>query len=164
MQRQTHLLFSLLFFSIAFTIFKLDLGFSLFCGFGAFFPDIDFLIDKRWLKADHPVKRLWKSFTDSGMHRTLLHNVWILVLSTVAIGFLLQNTIIALVYALGFVSHLALDSMTITGIYWLYPYKEKFVFKGPISTGSNEERVLMIIIASVTGVILAFGLGIVKLP
>ena len=161
MQRQTHLIFSLLFFSVAFTIFKLDLGYSLFCGFGAFFPDIDFLIDKRWLTADHPVKEIWRSFTHSGIHRTLLHNVWALTVSTIVIGFLLKNILVALVYALGFISHLALDSMTRTGIYWLYPYKEKFVFKGPISTGSNQERMLMLFIALITGIILAIGLGII---
>lgn len=70
--------------------------------------------------------------------------------------FSLIDKTVAIIFSIGFVSHLIADSMTHKGIMPLWPI-EKPKFKGPIKTGSIWEYALMI---AMLAVILLIGLMI----
>ena len=160
MQKKTHLLFGFLLFLVAYHFFNISPVLALFATFGAYFPDIDYLIDKKWFPKF--LKRLtWTAVFKRGMHRTLLHNVWMLGLFTF-IFYYLSNVTYALIFAMGYFSHLFMDSFTKSGIYWIWPFGDKKLFKrkrlhfkGLMVTGSFSEKVfqyvLTVIIVLVIG-------------
>jgi membrane-bound metal-dependent hydrolase YbcI (DUF457 family) len=102
--------------------------------FGAMFPDFDFVW---WLRK---------------FHRKLLHNVFA-VFSTSAVLLLIGNTfyngyLIAGAFLLGAFIHIAMDSITPTGTYLLWPFSKKFKIHWRVSTGTWEENVAMVVIVA----------------
>lgn len=83
------------------------------CSFGAIFPDFDIA---------KPVRQY---------HRKLLHNIWVLLAVSIIISILFINPdpLIGIGWGLGFLlgglSHLLMDSLTIRGIYLLWPLKKR---------------------------------------
>ncbi len=141
MQRVTHIYFALFLFAIFWVIFDLGLEISIFVAFGAIFPDFDIA---------KPVRQY---------HRKLLHNIWVfLAVSTViSILFINPDPLIGIGWGLGFLlgglSHLLMDSLTIRGIYPLWPLKKEekglHLFKDKnkwLTTGGRKERSLAMII------------------
>lgn len=135
MKKLTHLIFAFLLFSLFNFILNFQIYFSVFAFIGALFPDLDL----------------------GFYHRKLFHNLWILMIAlSIGFYFSLIDKTVAIIFSIGFVSHLIADSMTHKGIMPLWPI-EKPKFKGPIKTGSIWEYALMI---AMLAVILLIGLMI----
>ncbi len=125
MQRHTHIIFAILLFIVFSIYYNFPLFYGIFAIIGTLIPDIDIKI--------------------KGLHRKLFHNVWFLGLVLITgFYFSLINYIIAIIFSIGFISHLISDSLTHMGIMPFWPI-EKPKFRGPMKTGSKEEFVLMII-------------------
>ncbi|MCS7123618.1 MAG: hypothetical protein RMJ17_03555, partial [Candidatus Aenigmarchaeota archaeon] len=74
MQKKTHLAFGLFLASLFFTL-GMPFQYVILIGFIAFFPDIDWLMDKIWFKENSLFKKIWfKIFKSKSIHRTFLHN------------------------------------------------------------------------------------------
>ncbi|HEC86795.1 MAG TPA: metal-dependent hydrolase [Thermoplasmatales archaeon] len=166
MQKKTHIAFGLLFFSI-FYLMGLPFEYSILIGFMAFIPDIDWLMDKLWFKEDSLVKRVWyKLFRTRSMHRTSLHNVWAMLFFVILFGYLSNwNLLVIFATLIGYSSHLILDSLTVSGIYWLWPYgderifdKKRFYKNGKFVTGSLAEKSIFSLLIIVGGILLGLGL------
>jgi len=124
MQKKTHLIFALLFFLILNKIFHFPLYTSVFAIIGTIIPDIDL----------RPRK----------YHRKICHNLFFLgLLLIIGYNFFGFSNTVAIVFSMGFVSHLISDSFTPMGIMPLWPLK-KPKFNGKVSTGSIEEYLISI--------------------
>jgi membrane-bound metal-dependent hydrolase YbcI (DUF457 family) len=102
--------------------------------FGAMFPDFDFVW---WLRK---------------FHRKLLHNIFAVFLIS-AVLLLFGNTfyngfLVAGAFLLGAFIHIAMDSITPTGTYLLWPFSKKFKIHWRVSTGTWEEYVAMVVIVA----------------
>ena len=141
MRLMTHISFGLLAGALCYYLFNLDVSFILLTGFAAFLPDIDWAMQFKW--------GLGKR------HRTFGHNVWF-VLAIATLSLALSGSIVVFAGVLiGMVTHLLADSLTVTGVIWLYPIKQNIHTKGPLNM-SNEsekkvERVLQSILLSFAG-------------
>ena len=125
MQKYTHLIFAFLLFILFNFIFHFPIYLSLFAFLGAMLPDLDIKIKK--------------------MHRKIFHNIWFLLITlTLLFKLGLIDRTIAIIFSIGFISHLIADSLTHTGIMPFWPI-EKPRFSGPFRTGSLGEFGLMII-------------------
>lgn len=102
------------------------------------------------------------------MHRTILHNVWAMAVFVLLFGFFSTWSFVTILAVfIGYSSHLIMDSMTKSGIHWLWPYGDKkttgtdrFYVKGSITTGKSESEVLVRQSSVVLGgVILGYGLS-----
>ena len=54
----------------------------------------------------------------------------------------------------GFVSHLIADSLTVTGVYWLWPLgkdEKKYYHNGSISTGTTIEKYIQMALFTISG-------------
>ena len=145
MMGTTHVLFSLL---IYFLLWRLNLiaieGLSLiFIVIGSILPDIDhpngliyqFLSLPEWLV---------KGITSLDRHRGKTHTLWaaIVVLTSSILLFNVYSKldlIVSLMFFLGYLSHLASDSLNKTGVKWLSPVFE-ITLRWKISTGSKSEK------------------------
>ncbi len=93
-------------------------------------------------------------------HRTLLHSLLGVGISGMLIALPLAYWIepgLGGGFLLGYLSHLALDACTVSGIRLLYPAKRRFHLMPPrlrVSTGSPEEGVVLAILASLALAIL----------
>lgn len=133
MKKYTHLIFALLLFLMLNFIFRYPIYLCIFAFIGAMIPDLDLNFGK--------------------LHRCLFHNLWFLII-VLFLGFnfhLIDNTI-AIVISMGFISHLLIDGVTPSGIYFLWPIKI-FKIKGPFKTGSLNEYLIMFALLIVIGVI-----------
>jgi membrane-bound metal-dependent hydrolase YbcI (DUF457 family) len=96
-----------------------------------FFPIIDWRMEKSW--------------RFGGVHRKLLHNVWVMCILAVVAYLLFWSLILASGIIVGFMSHLIADSFTVRGVYWLYPIgrkSEKYHVKGSFSmTETKADKV-----------------------
>ncbi|MEM2995516.1 MAG: metal-dependent hydrolase [Candidatus Bathyarchaeia archaeon] len=122
MKLLTHTAFGMFVGTILFYFLDMDIGFVLLCGFAAFIPDVD------W--------RMQYSWHFGNVHRKLLHNVWVMCILAVATYMLFQSLILVFGIIVGFMSHLAVDSFTVRGVYWFYPMgkdSEKYHLKGSFS-------------------------------
>ncbi len=141
MRLGTHIALGLLSSICGYFFLKLDFNFVLVAGFSSFLPDID-----------HPMQFKW------GMgvrHRTFLHNIWAMLLVALVVFIVFRDLVLVSGIILGYLSHLLADSMTKTGVSWLYPIKGKFHLSGPLSM-SNEseaivERILLVVSIALTG-------------
>ena len=90
----------------------------------------------------------------AGGHRGPTHSLLSLGLTT-AVGLLLRTTITWWVLPLGVLSHLFLDSLTWSGVPWLWPWKKHFRARWALHTGSWVENVvafpLLLTMAAVEG-------------
>ncbi|MCS7123094.1 MAG: metal-dependent hydrolase, partial [Candidatus Aenigmarchaeota archaeon] len=139
-------------------------------GFIAFFPDIDWLMDKIWFKENSLFKKIWfKIFKSKSIHRTFLHNIWVLIILLIVFGYFSNfDMLLILGVFVGYTSHLFLDSLTVSGIYWFWPYGDEKIFNtkkfyknGNFVTGSLKEKVLFTIFVVIGG--LLFGYGFYKM-
>ena len=135
-------------------------------GFVSFIPDIDWLMDKVWFSGDSLFKRFWfKVFKSKSIHRKLLHNVWFMLFFMALFGYFSGwDLLVVFSVMIGYVSHLFMDSLTRSGVYWLWPYgdenifsRQRFYWKGKFVTGKLEEKFLYSVLVVAGGVI--FGLG-----
>ncbi|OGI11644.1 hypothetical protein A3K64_00815 [Candidatus Micrarchaeota archaeon RBG_16_36_9] len=81
------------------------------------------------------------------LHRKLFHNIWTLMIF-LFIGFVTNiffNREVAIIFSIGFLSHLIGDSLTHTGIMPLWPIK-KPKFNGPIKTGGIGEYLIVLVL------------------
>lgn len=126
MEKVTHLIFGFLVLILFGLILNFPLHMSLFAFAGVLIPDIDIKIRK--------------------FHRKLLHNFWALII-LLFIGFTLQifSRTAAIVFSIGFLSHLIGDSLTHRGIMPFWPFK-KPKFNGPLTTGGIGEYLLIIVL------------------
>lgn len=157
MEKATHILFgTILGFILYYNGLKPEYAFI--SALSAIIPDIDWLIDKVWISRKSILRKWWKNmFGGRGFHRTILHNLWALLAINIAILIYTNYNIFLIIgFTVGFISHLALDSLTKTGIYWLWPYGDEKVtgstrihVKWRIRTGGVGERItqLMLVIA-----------------
>lgn len=137
MQKYTHLIFALLLFLLLNQYFHYPIYLAIFAFIGATIPDLDIKIH--------------------GLHRKIFHNIWFLGLIIFVLfrmGWI--DNQFAIVFSIGFVSHLIADSLTHMGIMPLWPI-EKPKFNGPVRTGSAGEfgvmLVMLIIVFLITGII-----------
>ena len=160
MQRKTHIAFGLLLFFLCYML-GLPLVYAFAAGFAAFLPDIDWMMDKLWFKRS-PIKRLWRAvFKSSSMHRTILHNVWAMLFFVLVAGFISGwNVWLMIAVGIGYASHLILDALTVSGVYFLWPYGDERMFKkrrffvhGPAVTGSIAESALFLVIMLANGLL-----------
>lgn len=142
----THILFTLLLTLIYFNYFNPALLnkiiFILLALFFSLFPDID--MPNSWIsKKIRFLSRIIKLFFG---HRGLFHSL-LFVLAIAFIMFLIfQNiNIFIIVFIIGYISHLLLDSITKQGIMPLYPLT-RFRLRGFIKVGSYLEIILIIIL------------------
>jgi len=125
MQKTTHLIFAFLLFVVFGFILNFPLELAIVALIGTLIPDID-IKPRKW-------------------HRKVCHNLWFLMI-ILFIGFYyfsISRTI-AIVFSIGFISHLIADSLTHSGIMPFWPIK-KPRFRGPIRTGGTGEYLLMIV-------------------
>ena len=125
MQKTTHLIFAFLILIIFGFLLNFPIYLSLFAFLGALIPDMD---------------TKFKRF-----HRKLFHNFWFLLITLfVAFNIGLERNA-AIVFSIGFLSHLLGDSLTHRGIMPLWPL-EKPKFNGPVKTGGFGEYLLILVL------------------
>lgn len=121
MERKTHLAAGFLISLILYKYLSNNLVIPIIL-VASVFPDIDWFLDKVVFKDKSIVKTIWVKIFKRGMHRTILHNLWVLIIiSFIMIYYLGLSILLTLVFSIGFLSHLILDSLTVSGIYWLWP-------------------------------------------
>ncbi len=126
MQKHTHLIFAFLLFLLLNFIFHFPIYLSIFAFIGAMLPDLDIKI--------------------KSLHRKIFHNVWFLAIILAAMFKLsLIDRTIAMIFSIGFASHLIADSLTHMGIMPLWPI-ERPKFNGPFRTGSMGEFGLTLVL------------------
>lgn len=125
MQKYTHLVFATLLFILFNFILKFPIYMSVFAFFGALIPDID---------------SCWK------FHRKLCHNIWFLIIILFfALKFNLIDKTVAIIFSIGFASHIFSDALTHKGVMPLWPSKKPKIH-GPIKTGGFGEFLLMVLL------------------
>jgi membrane-bound metal-dependent hydrolase YbcI (DUF457 family) len=126
MEKITHLIFGFLVLLLFSLVLNFPLHLSLFAFAGVLIPDVDMKIRK--------------------FHRKLFHNIWILII-LLFLGFIfgIFNRTAAIIFSIGFLSHLIGDSLTHKGIMPLWPIK-KPKFNGPLRTGQIEEYLLILVL------------------
>jgi len=167
MQKKTHLAFGLMLASIFF-FFGMSFQYTVLIGFVSFFPDIDWLVNF-WLKEDSMFKKIWfKIFKNKSIHRTFLHNIWAMIFLIILFGYFSRDILTMIGLFIGYISHLFMDSLTISGIYWLWSYgdekvfrKRKFYKNGEFITGELKEKILFSLFVILGGIF--FGLGFYKI-
>jgi len=156
MEKATHILFGTF---LGFLLYYNGLRpeYAFLSAVASIIPDIDWMIDKTWVSKRSILRRAWRGFFGGrGFHRTLLHNLWVLMALDASIFILAGcNYLLLIGFSIGFVSHLLLDSLTKTGVYWLWPYgdervtgRKRFHMKGRIRTGGIGERLVQILIVT----------------
>jgi len=126
MRLETHIAFGLLIGSIMYSFFGFGFEYVLLIGFAAFIPDIDWSMQFKWEMGNR--------------HRTFGHNIWFMLIVSFVGLLLTLNLFVFLSLILGMLTHFIADSMTVTGVRWLYPYEKKLYFKGPLSMSKPSER------------------------
>jgi inner membrane protein len=125
MQKVTHIIFAFFIIIIFGFVLNFPVYMSLFAFVGVLIPDID---------------TRFKRF-----HRKIFHNVWFLVILLFVISRLtLFNRLAAIVFSIGFLSHLIADSLTHRGIMPFWPLK-KPKFNGPVKTGGFGEYLIILV-------------------
>lgn len=136
MQKRTHLLFAFLLFLLLNRILNYQAYLSVFALIGAMVPDIDLHFK----------------------HRTWAHSVWFLFF-LLAAGFAPGwiNFQVAVMFSIGFVSHIISDSITHRGLMPFWPIGPKF--RGVVRVGGMSE---WIVAAGILVAIFAL-LGVVRI-
>ncbi len=119
MQKRTHLLFAFLLFLLLNRILNYQAYLSVFALIGAMVPDIDLHFK----------------------HRTWAHSVWFLILlAGTGLFFGLANFEVAVMFAIGFISHIISDSATHRGLMPFWPIGPKI--KGIVRVGGLSEWIV----------------------
>ena len=122
---------------------------------GSLLPDIDhprgFLARQSYL-----FRRTSRGISKFIRHRGIVHSLLAALTATAIVWviaiFYRWETLAVACFFLGFVSHLAADSLNPTGIKWLQPFSKARV-KGGIRTGSIIEKFLFLLILIVISLI-----------
>jgi len=126
MEKTTHLIFAFLVLLLFGFVLDFPIYMSLFAFAGVLLPDIDTKFRK--------------------FHRKLFHNVWFLIIVLfVGFGLKVFDRTAAIIFSIGFFSHLIGDSLTHRGIMPLWPIK-KPKFNGPIKTGGLGEYLIILVL------------------
>ena len=166
MQKKTHLAFGLFLASILFVL-GASFEYVILIGFISFLPDIDWLMDKLWFRNNSLFKQLWrKIFKSRPIHRTFLHNVWVMIILMILFGYFSNWNLLAISSVfVGYFSHLLMDSLTVAGVYWLWPYgdekifgKRKFYMNGNFVTGCLKEKALCGAFIIFGGILFGYGI------
>lgn len=141
MLSRTHLAFGILIYLISINFLNINnkLLFFIAILFFSIFADIDYHNSKISRKT-RPFSYLINVISK---HRGIFHTIYIPIL--LYLLFTLINTDIANATLLGYISHIALDSLNISGTRLFYPLHNKKI-KGVIKTGSFLENLLFIFI------------------
>ncbi|MBN2203142.1 MAG: metal-dependent hydrolase [Candidatus Aenigmarchaeota archaeon] len=125
MQKVTHLIFAFFVLTIFGFVLNFPIYMSLVAFVGVLIPDIDIKFKK--------------------FHRKVFHNIWFLIiLLFLGFRFFFFDQLTAIVFSIGFLSHLMADSLTHRGIMPLWPL-EKPKFNGPVRTGGFGEYLIILI-------------------
>lgn len=126
MERVTHLIFAFLTLLLMSFVLNFPVYMSIFAFVGGLVPDFDVRTRK--------------------YHRKVFHNIWMLII-LLAIGFFIGifDRLAAIIFSIGFLSHLIADSLTHRGIMPLWPMKRP-KFNGPLRTGKLGEYLLIIVL------------------
>ncbi len=132
MEKITHLAFGVFIFSLLAYFLNYDFIYLIPIAIGAIIPDVDIKF----------------------LHRKLFHNIWILGGISIAIAYYF-NCIWGTLFAIGWISHLLLDSLTPMGIYPFWPIKYHFRIKSPVITGNVYELFFFFVIVTLTILVFA---------
>lgn len=88
-------------------------------------------------------------------HRKLCHNIVFLSLSLLTLYALFMPTVVLQLFFLGFVSHILLDSLTVTGINIVRPFGEMTI-RGPFHTGDMFDVFFGGVFALLTGMVMLY--------
>ncbi len=136
MMFRTHIVLSLLFALFIFPLFSINKGlYLLIFLFAALLPDIDnasSFIGKR-------VKIIGWVFR----HRGIFHSFFMLLVLSSAVYIIFNSTGYAVVFALGYLSHLLADTLTREGVRPLFPLSLRV--RGPLRSNSLTEKAIFII-------------------
>lgn len=150
MMFRTHILFALFFYILTIQLFHLNFSiiFALLLTFGAILPDIDSpnsFVNKKYLLG------IGKGIAAISEHRGFFHSLFGIfifgVLSIITVYFLKVSFIYIIAIPLGYLLHLAADSLTVSGIKWFWKSGH---LKGPIKTGSIFEQLFFISLLALT--------------
>jgi len=124
----------------------LDLSFLALIA-GSIFPDID---HPRSFVSNFNIftNILSRQVTKYTVHRRFMHSILAAALSTAAIAALIVFLSLPLVtifgFFFGYIMHLVGDTMTKSGIAWLYPYSKKSLSIIGVTTGKKEESAVLV--------------------
>ena len=119
---------------------------------GSVFPDID----HKNSYIGHKAKTVSKAINKFSGHRKLFHApLMYLLLYSISIGMITHKLLIVGVKGLflGVLSHLLLDSFTVGGLPWFYPFSKKKFTLGKIKTNSKLEDIICGILTCINIVI-----------
>ena len=122
---------------------------------GSLLPDIDH--PKGFLAQQlHLLRRTSRCIGKLVAHRGIFHSFLVALVATAVVWviamFYRWETLAVACFSLGFISHLAADSLNPTGIRWLQPFSKAKV-EGGIRTGSAVEKLLFLLIIAAISVI-----------
>ena len=137
----THICFALLIGLIGIQIFPASkFSFLIFVLVGSVIPDIDnprSKLGKKLPVISHIIK-----YTLG--HRGFFHSFWLLFIIPALIYFFVNKTIGIAIFV-GYFSHLFLDSLTISGVKYFYPFPF-FKISGMVRTGSFMEKIFQFLL------------------
>jgi len=160
MMFRTHILFALFFYILAIQLFSLNFSiiFAVILVFGAILPDVDSptsFVNKNYLFG------IGKGIALFSEHRGFFHSVFgaliFFTLGLIIIFFLKVSIIFAIALALGYLLHLAADSLTVSGIKWFWKSGH---IKGPIRTGSIFEQLFFVGLIIITAYLIIGNQGL----
>ena len=88
-------------------------------------------------------------------HRKLCHNVLFLSLGVLTLYALFMPLVVLQLFFLGFVSHIILDSMTVSGINVIRPFGELWI-RGPFHTGDAFDVFLGVVLGLLAGLVVLY--------
>lgn len=125
MQKTTHLIMGFLTLLLFGFVLTFPIYMAFFAFLGVVIPDLDFK-PRRY-------------------HRKIFHNIWFLMILLFVLYNLGFDKIVAIIFSIGFMSHLIADALTHNGIMPLWPLKRP-KFNGPIKTGGVGEYLLILVL------------------
>lgn len=150
MMFRTHVLFALFFYILIIKIFSIDFSliFAIILCFGAILPDIDSpssFINRKYLFG------IGKGIAAFSEHRGFFHSIFgaliFFAIALILLHFLKFSMFYAISLVIGYLLHLAADSLNVSGIKWLW--KTGHV-KWKIRTGSIFEQLFFIALLLLT--------------
>jgi inner membrane protein len=103
--------------------------------FASMLPDID--------TVDSFIGKKAKLISMFLAHRGFFHSITAAILFTIAAFIIANNTYLALAFAVGYLSHLFLDSLTKKGVQWFWPSKKRIC--GVLRTGRIWDWILLLL-------------------
>jgi len=151
MQGRTHVLFAALLGSLYFDRFGagdwiIKIGFAIALIAGAFLPDID----ERHSTISQKLPVVSSAIQAFTKHRGIFHSIWIPIAIFLAVNFFLVKyfvvpNLVLMGLIIGYVSHLASDSLTVRGVEPFHPL-HNFKVRGFITTGGFLEMIVVLLI------------------